>query len=288
MIPSDHPHPPAPARGETTDPKDWITVRLAWGAVKVFQIDRKLDEHVSPSVASRIRVHPQRGSRCVMVTGAPDDLAALARSFAMYDTGAYTPLARRTGHNLWARIDAALRSPSPPERRAVSERNGATFSNCKTYRYALWRKWVDSPLPRTFVVIGLNPSTADETQDDPTIRRCIGFAKREGCGKLVMLNLFALRATDPSVMLHHPDPVGAGNDAVIDVYATRAGAAAPEKRDIVVAAWGAHGSHLNRAMEVRAILAKHGVPLYCFGRTKAGAPKHPLYLKGDTPLVPYE
>jgi len=87
--------------------------------------------------------------------------------------------------------------------------SGATFSTDRVYRYALWRVW-DAALP-SFVVIGLNPSTADETENDPTIRRCIGFAKREGCGGLVMLNLFAVRATDPRVMMAHPEPIGPDN-----------------------------------------------------------------------------
>jgi hypothetical protein len=130
------------------------------------------------------------------------------------------------------------------------------------------------------VVIGLNPSTADESLDDPTIRRCLSFARREICGGLVMLNLFAIRATDPKVMLRHSSPVGPQNDAVIQEYATSGG--------IFVAAWGAHGPHLNRAMEVRTLLRSAGVPLYCLGRTKSGSPRHPLYLKADAPLSVYQ
>ncbi len=151
-------------------------------------------------------------------------------------------------------------------------RSGASFSADRVYRYSLWRQWNDV-LP-VFVVIGLNPSTADETLDDPTIRRCLGFAKREGCGALVMLNLFALRATDPKTMLGHPEPIGQHNDSTIREYAQREG-------HVIVAAWGAHGSHLGRGETVRA-----RVPgLRCFGLTKGGEPKHPLYLSSNAPLV---
>lgn len=148
---------------------------------------------------------------------------------------------------------------------------GAMFSDDRVYRYSLWRRW-DRALP-TFVVIGLNPSTADEATDDQTIRRCISFAKREGCGKLVMLNLFALRATDPRVMLAHPAPIGEINDAVIRAHVVRGG--------IFVAAWGAHGGHRGRDQAVLSLVPS----LRCFGRTLAGHPRHPLYLRGDSPLV---
>lgn len=151
--------------------------------------------------------------------------------------------------------------------------SGARFSPDYRYRYTLWRRW-DSRLS-DLVVIGLNPSTADAMQDDPTIRRCIGFAKRERCGGLFMLNLFALRATDPKVMLASSAPVGPGNDDVIRKFAL--------DRHIVVAAWGAHGGHRGRDAQVRAMVSN----LKCFGVTKDGHPKHPLYLKADTPIIDY-
>ena len=154
---------------------------------------------------------------------------------------------------------------------------GASFSKCRTYRYALWREWANHG-PQ-LVVIGLNPSTADETMDDPTIRRCIGFAKREGCGRLVMLNLFGLRATDPREMLAHPDPVGPDNDGMLRMFSYASGVRA------FVAAWGAnqHRAHLERGRTVAAMFPG----IKCFGTTKAGHPKHPLYLRADTPLVAY-
>lgn len=153
---------------------------------------------------------------------------------------------------------------------------GAQLSADRMYRYTLWREW-DATKP-AFVVIGLNPSTADETADDPTIRRCIGFAKREGCGKLVMLNLFAFRATKPCDCFAAVDPVGPLNDATIAEYAN----CVEPRIKFVVAAWGA-GANPTRASRVTAMFGS----LYCFGRTKIGQPKHPLYLAASTPLEPY-
>jgi hypothetical protein len=165
-------------------------------------------------------------------------------------------------------------TPREPALFDVEWMQGAAFSDCRTYRYSLWRHWGDPGAPR-LTVIGLNPSTADETEDDPTIRRCVGFAKREGMGGVRMLNLFALRATDPKVMLAHPEPIGPLNDAVLRQ------AIGPD--DVVVAAWGVHGHHRNRDLEVLACLPG----IRCFGKTQAGFPRHPLYLRADTPLEPY-
>lgn len=150
--------------------------------------------------------------------------------------------------------------------------SGAELSADGIYRYVLWRRW--GPGERRLVVIGLNPSTADATVDDPTIRRCVGFAKREGCDQLVMLNLFALRSPHPIVMLNHHEPVGAGNDAAIRRYACGEG--------VVVAAWGVCGTHHGRDQAVMAIVPG----LRCFGVSKGGHPRHPLYLRADTPLRP--
>jgi hypothetical protein len=97
--------------------------------------------------------------------------------------------------------------------------SGAVFSPDQKYRYVLWREW--SGHPRRLVVIGLNPSTADATKNDPTVTRCINFAKREGCGGMIMLNLFAFRATDPGVMMEAADPVGPENDKYILAHASR-------------------------------------------------------------------
>lgn len=147
------------------------------------------------------------------------------------------------------------------------------------FRYTLTRAWErEFEYPR-MVVIGLNPSTADADNDDPTIRRCVGFAKREGCRSLVMLNVFAWRATDPAQLLRCADPVGAENDGVLQAHAT-----SPET--ILVAAWGSNiRDWTERERRVMAIL--RNATLMCFGVTKDGHPRHPLYVRGDTPLIPF-
>lgn len=153
---------------------------------------------------------------------------------------------------------------------------GAIFSADQRYRYVLWRGW--SSDVRRLVVIGLNPSTADARKNDPTVTRCISFAKREGCGGLVMLNLFALRATDPGVMLAAADPIGVENDKYIQGYAFG-------NNRVVVAAWGAHGGHRERDIAVAELLA--GAQLWCLGTTKEGDPRHPLYIRADRELEPF-
>lgn len=147
----------------------------------------------------------------------------------------------------------------------------AEFSPCRTWRYALHRRW-DESLP-TLAVIGLNPSTADETQDDPTIRRIMGFARSWGFGGIAMLNLFAFRATDPKDMKAARDPVGLDNDRAIMLHT--------EDR-CVLCCWGAHGQHKGRAARVLSNLERHACRPFHLGRTKAGHPKHPLYLRSDT------
>ena len=146
-------------------------------------------------------------------------------------------------------------------------KTSAVFSPCRTWRYELRRVW-DESLP--FVAfVGLNPSTADETTDDPTIRRCIAFAKRWGYGGLVMVNLFAFRATDPRDMRAAPSPIGPDNDATLRRVAAEA--------QLVVAAWGTGGRYFNRDFRVRRLLG----PLMALGFTKEGAPRHPLYVRAD-------
>jgi hypothetical protein len=121
----------------------------------------------------------------------------------------------------------------------------------------------------------LNPSTADEAKDDATVRRCVGFARKLGFGRLLLANLFGLRATCPSELAKATDPVGPENDAWI----TEASAAA----DLTVVAWGIHGRLQRRD---RAVLEMLHAP-YCLGTTKAGEPRHPLYLSADTHLQKY-
>lgn len=156
----------------------------------------------------------------------------------------------------------------------LAERRSATFDPARTYRYVLQRRWSDAA-PAVFVM--LNPSTADAMVDDPTIRRCLGFARRERRGGLVVVNLFALRATDPKALYAHRDPVGPANDAVL--------AATCAQADLLIAAWGAHGSLHGRDQAVARLLA--GRDVQCLGTTKDGHPCHPLYLPADAPLRPY-
>lgn len=148
----------------------------------------------------------------------------------------------------------------------------ATFSPCRTYRYSLWRRW-GMPEQGYAMFIGLNPSKADEVEDDPTVRRCIQYAKNWGYGALCMTNIFAFRATDPAVMKAHSEPIGPDTDTALVELAKNAG--------VVVAAWGNHGSHGGRAQQVIALLPN----LHCLKVTKAGQPSHPLYLrKALTPM----
>ncbi len=146
--------------------------------------------------------------------------------------------------------------------------SGAVFSPDRIYRYFLYRVWDETKLRVMF--IGLNPSTADESLDDPTIRRCKRFAFDWGFGGLIMANLFALRATAPKVMMSHIAPTGSKNDYWLDSLARDAG--------IIIAAWGANGSHHGRDKAVLRFMPQ----MSHLGLTKAGMPKHPLYLKANT------
>jgi len=153
------------------------------------------------------------------------------------------------------------------------------------YRYRLTRSDVSGWLAMhetALLWIMLNPSTADETQDDATIRRVKAFTSRLGYAQLTVVNLYAWRATDPRDLWTADDPVGPENDAVL---AMEAWAARMDDAPIV-AAWGAHAK-AERVAEVLAIphLASR---LHCLGVTKSGAPRHPLYLRADAPLVPWK
>lgn len=149
---------------------------------------------------------------------------------------------------------------------------GAVISEDLRYRYHLWRTWGTGP---RMTFIGLNPSTADATLDDPTIRKVVKFAKRLGLSGLDMVNLFAWRATDPHSMLKASEPVGPENDSYLRKFAISSSA-------VVVAGWGNHGGHRDRAGQV---LNMFNFPLFTFGLTGTGQPKHPLYLRDDAPLL---
>jgi hypothetical protein len=144
----------------------------------------------------------------------------------------------------------------------------AVYSDCERYRYSLTRIWDPTGNRVNFVM--LNPSTATEVQNDPTVERCERRARALGYGSFAVTNIFAWRDTDPRAMRAAPDPVGPQNDAAIF---ERAGWA-----NHVIAAWGTHGAHLNRGAQVATLLATTQRPLYHLGLSQAGHPKHPLYL----------
>ena len=146
--------------------------------------------------------------------------------------------------------------------------NGAIFSPCHTWRYQLHRIWQPEKPMAAFIC--LNPSTADEERNDPTVTRCVNYAHGWGYGGLVLLNIFAYRATDPRDLKAAPSPVGELNDLHILESASSAA--------LVLAAWGAHGEFMGRGEQVQKLLFQAGVRLYCLGKTNAGYPRHPLYL----------
>lgn len=129
------------------------------------------------------------------------------------------------------------------------------------------------------MVIGLNPSTADDMNDDPTIRRCIDFAKRWGYGALCMTNLFAWRATNPDDMKAQPDSIGMDNDQWLLDCADGAG--------LILAAWGKHGTHLHRGDLVTRLLARNGFTLHALKKNGDGSPQHPLYVPAITEPFAY-
>ncbi len=149
----------------------------------------------------------------------------------------------------------------------------AKLSDCRKYRYALWRTWDDTKPYALF--IGLNPSTADETEDDPTIRRCIKYAKDWGFGGLCMGNLFAYRATKPSELFSSIEPVGTENNTWLKNIAQNAG--------VIIAAWGNDGIHLGRSQVVIALLPN----IHCLKINKSGEPAHPLYQPISAKPIPY-
>lgn len=165
---------------------------------------------------------------------------------------------------------AALFGPEPATPPTVL--GSAVLSDCDRYRYLLGREW-DDELP-TAVFVMLNPSTADALRDDPTIRRCLGYARAWGCGALMVANLYAWRATDPAELWGVEDPVGPENDAHLYAAAT----IAADSGGPLVAAWGANA----RQDRIGAALALPGMDrLSALAVTKSGQPKHPLYLKAD-------
>ena len=164
-----------------------------------------------------------------------------------------------------------------------TDESGAAFDPHSTaYRYLLWRRIPDLPPDRRIMFIGLNPSTADETQDDPTIRRCRDFATQWCFGMYIMANLFAYRSTDPW-NLYNPTiaAIGSHND--------RALLMAADLSEIIVCAWSRHATYLNRDIHVVSLLSAAATSnkLRCFRLNNDGTAVHPLYLKKTSWLVPY-
>lgn len=152
----------------------------------------------------------------------------------------------------------------------------AIYSPDLRYRYALTRDWAEGS--RALFVM-LNPSTATEVQNDPTVERCERRARALGFCGFAVANIFAFRATDPRVMRAEADPVGPANDATIQDLAQR--------YDRIICAWGSHGDHMNRGRTVERLLRAANRPLYHLGLTQSGHPKHPLYIGYSVQPAPW-
>jgi hypothetical protein len=155
----------------------------------------------------------------------------------------------------------------------AQELGGAVFDAHGIYRYLLWRCW-DTRAPR-IVFVMLNPSMADATKNDPTIRRCISFACRWGFGSMEVVNLFAYRATDWRELARASDPVGPDNDAYVEYSVNRA--------NLVMVAWGNQGALREQSRRVLFLMQQ---PIHCLGVTRRGHPRHPLYVNGHTQPLP--
>jgi len=148
----------------------------------------------------------------------------------------------------------------------------AVYSPCEAYRYLLTRVW--NPEGEKALFVMLNPSTATEVQNDPTVERCERRARALGFGAFRVTNIFAFRATDPRVMRAVADPIGPGNNAAI-------ADSAQGWADRIICAWGTHGAHLGRGAQVERLLRATGRPLFTLGLSQGGHPKHPLYIGYD-------
>jgi hypothetical protein len=153
------------------------------------------------------------------------------------------------------------------EHHGADKHSRAVYSDCERWRYTLTRRWADGP-HANFVM--LNPSTATELQNDPTVERCERRARALGFGTFTVTNIFAWRDTDPRALYRATDPIGEANDQAILEAARTA--------DQVICAWGTHGAHMGRGAAVQTLLRGLGKPLHTLGITQAGHPKHPLYI----------
>lgn len=150
----------------------------------------------------------------------------------------------------------------------------AVISDCGKYRYLLRRTW-DYAKPRALFVM-LNPSTADASVDDATIRSCVRLSRGLGYGSFEVVNIFGFRATDPDELTKAPDPIGPDNERVV--------IAAIERCDIPICAWGAFPLAQRKSSFLLGHIKSRRPAAFCFGKTKVGAPRHPLYIKSGTPL----
>jgi len=167
-----------------------------------------------------------------------------------------------TGHAVWSKDD-------PP-----------------TYRYVLDRKFLDTESNRIAIFVLLNPSQADENVGDPTVRRCMAYARRWNCSGLTVLNIFALRSTDPKALYTHHEPIGSENDYYIGRTIRQAYLRSPAD-PIVICGWGAHGRFKDRGKRVLSLLREQLAKPPCALRLLSdGTPAHPLYLPADLEPVP--
>jgi hypothetical protein len=150
----------------------------------------------------------------------------------------------------------------------------AEISKCGKYRYSLTRVWSDNI--KTFIWVMLNPSTADAETDDPTIRKCIGFSKKYGCGGMYIINLFAYRATSPKQLLLVDDPYGSENDYYLNLSSIKI------DYGIIIYAYGNIPKGLMVPAHIFGKKYTNNYPIKCLGKTKLGFPKHPLYLSYNT------
>lgn len=155
---------------------------------------------------------------------------------------------------------------------------GATFSDCRSYRYRLWRYWDRTKPPLCFLM--LNPSTADDLSNDPTVERCQRRALAMGFGGLEVVNIFAYRSTDPSALYSLDDPVGPENDQAIRDACGLAG--------MVICAWGDHGKINGRSAQIKRLLSVAGIVPHALAVNSSGEPKHPLYVSYDTSPLPFD
>ncbi len=158
---------------------------------------------------------------------------------------------------------------------AAGVESEAVYSPCQRYRYSLTRVW--NPAAKRLLFVMLNPSKATEIANDATVERCERRARRLDYGAMGVCNIFAWRETSPGLLKKVPHPVGPLNDKAIRQAAKWA--------DHILCAWGAHGDHRDQSQRAAELLSGCGRPLFALGQTKAGHPRHPLYVGYDTPLV---